>query len=262
MQILIFLLLGLILGSFTNVFVDRSHAKKDFLHGRSVCDHCGRQLTVVDLVPVISWLLLLGRCRRCRKRISIQYPLVELAGGAVFAASYHFWPRELTGGYEQVYFGLWLISVVLLVALALYDLKWMILPDRFNYPLLLLGLLAASVLVQMEGIETLKQSAQGFVLAWSFFAGLYYVSRGRWLGGGDVKLAAAIGLWLGFPNVLAGILLGFYAATAIVLPLLIVGVLKRRQPVPFGPFLILGFIVTQLAGDRLVDWYLGLFSLV
>lgn len=261
MQTIVFLLLGLILGSFINVLVDRTHAEKDFLRGRSVCDHCGRQLNAIDLVPVISWLMLLGRCRRCRKPISVQYPLVELATGAIFAASYHFWPRELVGGYETAYFGLWLVSGVVLLALALYDLKWMILPDRFNYPLLLLGLLATVVLVQMEGIYALKESAQGFILAWSFFAVLYYASRGRWLGGGDVKLAMVIGLWLGFPNVLAGILLGFYAATAIVLPLLIMRVLKRRQPVPFGPFLILGLIFTQLAGDSLVDWYLELFAL-
>ena len=261
MIILFFSLLGLILGSFINVLVDRSHAKKDWLHGRSVCDHCGRTLQVIDLIPVLSWLMLGGRCRTCKGRLSSQYPLVELSSGFLFALSYSFWSYQLANSYEQAYFGLWLVALVLLIAMAVYDLKWMLLPDRFNYPLLLISVLSVAVLTQIGGVDALKDQTAGLLVAWGLFASLYYLSRGRWLGGGDVKLAASLGLWLGFPKVLAGLLVAFYSATLVVLPLMVLGVVKRKQPVPFGPFLILGMIAGQVYGQALIDWYLGWFIL-
>jgi len=247
-------LLGLIFGSFINALVWRTKTKKSIMHGRSMCVHCHHELSWADLIPVLSWLFLRGRCRYCHGPISIQYPLVELATGGLFILSYLAWPRELVGPYEAVYFGLWLIASILLVAMAVYDLKWMQLPDKFNWPFVLSGLMGVAVLSQID-ISSVADYLIGLAAAWAFFAGLYFMSKGRWLGGGDVKFALGLGLWLGWPKVVVGLMLAFYSASAVILPLLLLGVLSRRQPVPFGPFLIIGTIFGLLYGQMLIDWY-------
>src|SRR3989344_8576881 len=124
--------LGLILGSFVNALVWRTYKKKAILKGRSQCVHCGHQLAPADLVPVLSWLVLGSRCRYCKKNISVQYPLVELGTAAVFAMSYVLWPVDLVGG-QWVLFTTWLAVSVGLLALAVYDLRFMLLPNKILY---------------------------------------------------------------------------------------------------------------------------------
>lgn len=253
-------LLGLIFGSFINALVWRTKTKKSIMRGRSMCVHCRHELAGADLIPVFSWLFLRGRCRYCQKSISIQYPVVELASGGLFVLSYLAWPRELAGPYEAAYFGLWLAALILLVAMAVYDLKWMQLPDKFNWPFVLSGLLGVAILSQINPASA-ADHLLGAGAAWAFFAGLYFISRGRWLGGGDVKFALGLGLWLGWPRVAVGLMLAFYSASAVILPLLLLRVIKRRQPVPFGPFLIVGTIGGLLYGQTLIDWYQQTFIL-
>jgi prepilin signal peptidase PulO-like enzyme (type II secretory pathway) len=141
-----------------------------------------------------------------------------------------------------------------MIAMAVYDLRWMELPDKFNWPFVLSGVLSMAVLAQID-----PASANSHLLAaaagWSFFALMYYGSGGKWLGGGDVKFALGMGAWLGLSLVLTGLALSFYVASFVMIPLLILKVVKRRQPVPFGPFLIAGTIIAMLYGQNLIDWY-------
>lgn len=260
-MIFIFAGLGLILGSFINALVWRTKEKESIVHGRSMCPHCRHELSSLDLIPVASWLLLGGRCRYCRKPISFQYPLVELATAGVFALSFAAWPRVLGSSFEYVYFGLWLIALVLLVAMAVYDTKWLTLPDKFNWPFLLSAVLSVAVLVQID-VNLLNQHLLGAGLAWAFFALIYYGSKGQWLGGGDVKLSLGVGLWLGWPIVLTGVMLAFYGASLVIIPLLLFKFIKRKQPVAFGPFLIAGAISGMLYGPDLINWYQQTFLLI
>lgn len=257
MQIYIFFILGLALGSFINALTWRIRAGWDMIKDRSRCVHCKHTLEWYDLLPVISWIVLRARCRYCKKPISAQYPLVEIGFGLFLAGSYHFWPSNLITHYDYAYFGLWIIAGVILTTLLIYDLRWMLLPDKLVYPLALISLLALSIVAQTNFNELSNHILAGF-LAWVFFYILYIVSKGRWIGGGDIKLAPALGLWLTPTGVLTWLMLAFYSATLVVLPLLIFRAITRKQPVPFGPFLILGFVVAFIWGTDIKDWYLNL----
>jgi len=253
--------LGLILGSFVNALVWRTHKKKGILKGRSQCVHCGHQLAAADLVPVLSWLTLRGHCRYCKKPISVQYPLVELSAAAVFALSYVLWPVDLAGG-QWVLFATWLAISVGLLALAVYDLRFMLLPNKILYWTAVVA--ATGRLVYILGFEPDKLDA---VVTWALSvavaAGLfwliYLVSVGKAIGFGDVRLGLISGTVLADP--LLSLLMIFGASvlgTFFVLPGL---VSKRRSiisKVPYGPFLIASTFIVLLFGERLSDWYQSL----
>lgn len=254
MLIILLAILGLIFGSFINALVWRLHEKRSIVNGRSMCVHCHHQLAWFDLIPVISWLSLGGQCRYCKKVISWQYPLVELTTSALFALSFLSWPRVLDGPYEQAYFELWLITLVILITLAVYDLRWLSLPDKLNWPFVLTGVLSM-VILSVISSTSVTEHLSAVIIAWGFFALLYYGSKGKWLGGGDVKYALGMGAWLGYPQVIVGLLMAFYSASLVIIPLLLFKIVHRKQPIPFGPFLILGTIIAMLYGQDLVDWY-------
>lgn len=260
MTIAILVVLGLIFGSFVNAFVWRLREGKDFVSGRSQCVECGHELAPRDLFPVFSWIALKGRCRYCGKPISYQYPLVELITAGLFLASLVWWPWILGPGLSWVIFGLWLLALVGLVALAVYDLRWMELPDKIVFPLTWLAVIVRILLaISDNSPDVLRDGLWGFLLAFSFFASLFYISKGRWIGGGDVKYAAFMGVILGLSKTVVALVLAFNVAAIVILPLLISKVITRKQPVPFGPFLILSTIVALLFGAQLIDWYSSAF---
>ena len=259
MEIVVLLFLGLAFGSFINALVWRLREGMSVARGRSMCVHCRHTLSWYDLIPVFSWIALGGKCRYCQRRISFQYPLVELATAAGWVASYTYWPRELAGGHEWVYFGLWLMAMILMVALTVYDIRWMELPDKLVWPFVLSGVLSIAVLAGQEGGGWVAGHLAGMAMVWTFFAIIYYGSKGRWIGGGDVKFGLGMGAWLGGSLSVVGVLAAFYSASLVILPLLLLRVIKRRQPVPFGPFLILGTIIAMLWGQQLIEWYKDVF---
>jgi prepilin signal peptidase PulO-like enzyme (type II secretory pathway) len=255
-MLLVLLLLGLIFGSFVNAFVWRLHNKKNFITGRSECVNCHHQLAGKDLVPVFSWLLLKGRCRYCQKQISWQYPVVELITGLLFMASYQWWPWCLESGLGKFILGFWLIILVFLVALVVYDLRWMLLPDKIVFPLIWLAVIYRVLLaVEQNSPAILQDGVWGLVLAFGFFGSLFYVSKGKWIGGGDVKFSIFLGLLLGLSKSLLAIMLAFNLGALVVLPLLMARLITKKQPIPFGPFLIAGTIISQLFGNQIIDWY-------
>jgi leader peptidase (prepilin peptidase)/N-methyltransferase len=263
MIIAVLAILGLCLGSFVNALVWRLHEQSkgkkglSITRGRSMCPHCRHELAPADLIPVLSWLSLGGKCRYCRKPISVQYPLVELVTAGLFAASYLWWPQP-PRGWQTVNFGLWLAVLAGLVALTVYDLRWKLLPDRIIYPLS--GLAGAMALISVATSDRPFTALLNVIAAVAVGGGLFYalfqLSNGKWIGGGDVKLGWLLGLIVGTP---ARSLLFIFAASLggslVSLPLLAGGKLKRDSVVPFGPFLILGAVVTQLFGADILHWY-------
>ncbi|RWZ79525.1 MAG: prepilin peptidase [Candidatus Chaera renei] len=253
---------GLIFGSFANAAIWRIKHGGDLIFGRSQCPRCRHRLAWYDLIPVISWLMLLGRCRYCRKPISWQYPAVELAVAAYFVASYLFWPYALIGPVAWAVFGLWLLFGPLLAILFVYDLRWYLLPDKIMLPLIVLAaisfVLRGGVLSSSFSLSAFAASlAAALAVVGGLYWALYLFSRGRWVGLGDVKLGVFIGLALGWQGALVALMLANLAGFLIVLPGLALRKLNMTSRVPFGPFLIAGFVAAGLFGEWLIDWYLN-----
>ena len=256
MIVLILFVFGLIFGSFVNAYVWRFKKRKNWVSERSICPNCKHVLRAKDLVPVLSWLSLRGKCRYCKKPISAQYPAVELLTALLFALSYAFWPYPLTL-LGWLAFISWLGCLVVFMALLVYDLKWKLLPNKMVLPLTIL----ASILVTLLAI--LNSSWLG--LFWSVVSGLVFFaifwvlfqfSDGRWIGGGDVKMSYALGLIAGsIINVFLLIFLASVIGTFLVLPLLVSKKLNTRSKIPFGPLLIIATIIVFLFGSQMIDWY-------
>jgi leader peptidase (prepilin peptidase)/N-methyltransferase len=261
---------GAVVGSFLNVVIHRLPAGESIAFPGSHCPRCGSPIRARDNVPVLGWLALGGRCRDCRERIDPRYPLVELANALLWAAL-------------ALRFGLTVELFVFapfcsaLVAVTLIDVDHWIIPDRITLPGIVIGL-AASFFVHPRGNllvdllhERLGLSRLPGPLAtpafWDSLAalllggGLFYLvavlSRGG-MGGGDIKLTAMMGAFLGLRDVGVAVFTGLVAGSLIGVGLMIAGRKTRKDMIPFGPFLALGGVVAVFWGDRLVDWYLRL----
>jgi leader peptidase (prepilin peptidase)/N-methyltransferase len=273
MIIVVLVVLGLCFGSFVNALVWRLHEQAAEAHkkgpdkqyqrqlsigrGRSMCPHCKHELGVMDLLPLASWLSLKGKCRYCGRAISPQYPLVELATACLFVASYLWWPETLQGAQIAV-FVLWLPFLTGLVALAVYDLRWLLLPNRLMHPLGVLA--AAQAVIIIASSDKPLVAFSNTVLALAIGGGIFYVlfqvSGGKWIGGGDVKLGWLLGLIAATPaRSLLFIFLAAIGGSLVSLPLVATGRLKRTSTIPFGPFLIAGLIVVRLFGAGILHWY-------
>lgn len=226
--------------------------------GRSQCVHCGHELVAKDLVPVFSWLFLRGRCRYCQKSISVQYPLVELTMAAVFALSYAWWPQYLSGG-QWPLFITWLATSVGLLALAVYDIRWMLLPNKILYPTFLVALagrLGYILFYSSDVAHSFWLLALSLLVTSGIFGLIYVASAGRAIGFGDVRLGLISGTVLADP--LQGLLMIFVASvlgTVFVLPALVKGQKSFTSRVPYGPFLILATFIVLLFGPDLINWY-------
>lgn len=264
----VLVVLGLCFGSFVNALVWRVHqqnlprkqragtdAELSIAKGRSMCPHCKHTLAWYDLLPVISWVSLGGKCRYCKKRIGVQYPLVELATAGLFIALYVFWPYELSTINHQLSFSLWLAAIVGFMALTVYDLRWMLLPNRIVLPVAILAALEASIRIAAAEIS-LFGLVGSVVIASGLFYVLFQVSDGKWIGGGDVKLGLALGLVLGTPA-LAFMMLFFASIIGLIMSAVeFIGRKgKSSRVIPFGPCLILATIIVKLFGTGILDWY-------
>lgn len=272
----VLLVLGLCLGSFVNALVWRLHeqavvaTKKNpdkkyleqlsIMHGRSICPYCKHVLVPKDLIPVVSWVLLLGKCRYCRHKIE-DTPFTELALPILYEASYIFWPMTLRGvGLWEFVF--WLVFLPFLLALAVYDLRWKLLPDKIVFPLVIIAVIQVlGEVILGAGWVTLFNALVGMLVISGIFYLIFQISRGSWIGGGDVKLGLVLGLLSG--GFIDSFLLLFIAALAgsiVSIPILVqVGAQARlKVQIPFGPFLILGLIVVTLFGSEVANWYSGL----
>jgi len=239
---------GLIAGSFVTVVAHRVPRGESIVGPRSRCPACGAQIAAYDNVPVLSWALLGGRARCCGAAISPRYPLTELGLGVLYVATVLvLWddPAEVAIG---------LVFVTMLVAITLTDLEQRIIPNK----VLLVAAVAAVAIAAIGDPSSLPERAIAAAAAGGllFAAALAYP---RGMGLGDVKLAATMGLFLG-RNVAPAILVALLAGSVVGLAMIARhGAAARKRAIPFGPFLALGGVVGLLAGDQLVNWYLGAF---
>jgi prepilin signal peptidase PulO-like enzyme (type II secretory pathway) len=226
---------------------------------RSRCLHCSYQLKWYDLIPIISWVGLRGRCRKCRKSIGYLEPTIEIAVAAFFVISFTFWPQLISSPVEIIAFILWLVAGVLLAILFTYDLKWFLLPDMVNFSFIGLGAInSILVLVNSKDIgESLINIAVSIMILSGIYWLLYIISKGRWIGFGDIKLGLGLALFLAdWKLAFLGLFIANLIGCLIVIPPMLLGKLKRDSQIQFGPLLILGFIIAKLAGDYLVSMYI------
>jgi leader peptidase (prepilin peptidase) / N-methyltransferase len=243
MEIAFAAVLGAIIGSFLNVVVWRLPRGESLATPPSQCPSCGERIAPYDNVPVVSWLLLRGRCRHCGARISPRYPLIELLTAAAFAGV------VAVRGFDEGLV-LELPFVAGLIALAGIDYDHKLLPNRIVYPMAAYGLLATLIVDRDDLVEHLIAGAGAFLFL--FLAVLAYP---RGMGMGDVKLGGAMGLYLGL-SILPALLTAFLSGTIVGLVIIArEGADARKKAVPFGVFLALGGIVGVLAGPELIELY-------
>lgn len=235
--------LGLVTGSFANSVIYRLPREQSIILPNSFCPHCQQSLHFYDLIPIISYINLRGKCRRCKRNISIEYPLVEALMACLFTAVYLRW------GLTVFTVGGWLLALFTVCG-ALIDVKWGVIPDRITYPAIIAGLVLA-------------YPAVGIASAWGgglFFAGILWLTAfccPGGMGGGDIKMALAIGLLAGFAGAAIAFLTAVILGALYGLILIITGRANGKTPVKFGPFLALGAFIGYNYSAQLIDIYCG-----
>jgi len=259
-------LAGLCLGSFANVLVDRGQKNKS-LNGRSQCDFCRYKLRWFDNIPVLSWIFLGGKCRKCGKKLSVQYPIVEFLMGFLFFLS------ALQGGMAEPFWGtaelaktgFFLFFSFLFLAIALWDWKYMLIPDG------LVWLGVGGAILKIVSLGFLEKNC--FFLGWDcvfpgaflgaflvsgFFFLLFQFSSGRWIGGGDAKLGILIGLLAGWRGAYWLLMIAYLLGALVAVGLLLSGKKKMNSRLPFGPFLLFASFMLLLWQEEISD-LVGLF---
>ena len=230
------------------------------LKDRSSCLHCGYELKWYDLIPVVSWLSLGGKCRSCKHPIGKFELVIELGMVAFFVGSYAFWPGGITNGLELAHFVLWLVAGVAMAILFAYDAKWFLLPDGVVIALAVVGLAIVGVsAAETQDVAATLLAALGSVgVLGGLYALLFAVSKGKWVGFGDVKLGAALGLVLvDWQLALVALFLANFIGCLIVIPLLASKKLARNAHVPFGPMLIGGTVLAWFIGWPILEAYIA-----
>ena len=273
---LILFLLGLAVGSFLNVVVYREvneiekeiESKKNWparikswlpawVWGRSTCDHCHQQLAWYDNIPLLSYVLLGGKCRVCHKPITLQYPLVELLTGLEFVWLYWLLSKftffgRVEGFYSLSLLGYWLVIFSVSLVITIIDLRTQIIPDAVLLPAIGMALVRLFFTHQWQFLISA-------LVVGLFFLSLYVVTKGKGIGLGDVKLGFLIGLVLGWwQRVLVAIFLAFLTGAMVGVIVVILKKKTLKSTIPFGPFLLLGMWLAKLWGDLIWGWYWGM----
>ncbi|WP_411333518.1 prepilin peptidase [Metabacillus indicus] len=238
---------GLLLGSFYNVVGLRVPMKQSIVAPRSACPGCGHTLTAGELIPVVSYVLQGGKCKKCKARISPLYPFVEGMTALLFAAA-----ALLLGWTGELAVALTLISLFMIIFVS--DVKYMVIPDKV---LLFFGglLVFERILIPLSPWwDPLAGAAAGFSLLYA----IAFVTRGKGMGGGDIKLFAVLGLALGWKLVLLAFFLSCLAGSLAGGIAMLLGKAKRKEPMPFGPSIMAGTLAAYFFGEPLIDWYIRL----
>ncbi len=251
MLVLIAFVTGAVLGSFLNVCIRRVPAGESVVYPPSHCPGCGARIRSRDNVPHVSYALLRGRCRSCRAAISLRYPLVEALTGVVFVILLSRFGLSSAFVINAAFFAA-------LIVVSFIDLDHQIIPDVISLPGIAIGL-ALSVCGQGP---RLVDSLVGVLIGGGILYGVavgYHALTGReGMGGGDIKLLAMIGAFLGWQGVLVTLIVGSFAGAAVGSALIVIQKTGARVPIPFGPFLALGAVCALLFGDQVIAWYLSL----
>jgi len=281
-------LFGLVAGSFLNAIIYRLFLQEELysdsngrrkqgitvFKGRSFCPSCKHGLAWFDLIPLLSFALLKGQCRYCKRKISWQYPLVELVTGALFLLIFNY-QFSIFNEFSILQFLklIYLLTVTSsLIVIFVYDLKHYIIPDTplflaigmtIGYTLFVWVIenwdLIRNLELGIRNLEPLLNPAGAGILASAFFFAIYAFSKGTWMGFGDAKLALLMGLVLGFPGIIVAIFFAFVVGALLSLFLIFFKKKQWKSQVPFGPFLVLGTFLALFFGAPIVNWYLSMF---
>jgi prepilin signal peptidase PulO-like enzyme (type II secretory pathway) len=264
MYIAIIFTFGLIIGSFLNALIWRLHSGES-MNDRSRCTRCHQVIAWHDNIPVISYLLLRGKCRKCGEGISVQYPLVELVTAILFVIVSNNFQFSIFNfqGWNSLILMLrsWFIISVMIVVF-IYDLRWYLILDKVTMPasmiLFSLWLFENWQVGNLLKIENWSLIITATVVGSGFFGLQYILSKGRWIGLGDVKLGLVMGLALGWPNIIGGIFLAYMLGAVIGVGLILGGKKELGSKVPFGTFLSVATVIMLLWGGPIVNWYLNM----
>lgn len=250
--LLIFFLLGLSFGSFLNALVWRTWQNIKIVHGRSMCPACHRQLACWENIPLISFIILGGKCRVCKNNISLQYPIVELIMGVVFVIIALVRENTITFITPELVRD-WALALNL-AFIFLYDLNYGEIIDSSTIPTSLLLFFFSWSL----GWQTWQSMVVGVVVGAGVFLFQFLVSKGKWVGGGDIRLALLMGVILGWPNIILALMLAYVLGA--IFSLILVALKKKdlKSETPFGTYLTVATFVAMLWGERIVSWYLSL----
>ncbi len=237
---------GVIIGSFLNVLIYRLPLKENIATERSHCMKCGNKIKWYDLVPLVSYIILRGKCRHCKEKISVQYPLVELANGIGYVWIFY------TNGINANSILFCLCASALLV-LSVIDWRTYEIPFSINVFIFVLGI--ARIVLNLDMMADLVIGM--FIVSIPLLI-LFYATKGRGIGGGDVKLMAAAGLLIGAKEIVLALVLGCIIGSIIHIALM--KICNKENVLAFGPYLSLGIVIAILYGEKLINWYMGFYS--
>ncbi|XUW99508.1 MAG: prepilin peptidase [Dehalogenimonas sp.] len=248
----IFALFGAVIGSFLNVLCDRLPQEQSVVAPPSRCPGCGRRLTPLDMVPVVSWLVLRGRCRTCGETIPQRVFWVELITALAFAGLYLYF------GFSAV---LWLslIYAAFTIVIFVIDMEHQLILNNILIAASIVAVAASLLHSQIDLSPDLLHAVIGGAVGFAIFLVVYVVSRGG-MGEGDVKLGAFAGLVTGWPNIIGAVIMSWLLGGLVAIGLLLFRRKGRKEAIPFGPFLALTTFITFLWGNQIIDWYLGIFA--
>jgi len=250
MNYLILLVVGLMLGSLGSVIIHRLyHNEKGLVMGRSKCPKCQKVLAPRDLIPVLSYIFNAGKCRNCKKKISKHYALLELCMAGMFLLT-----ANLVGFENWINLTFHLFIVFIFVVVSFYDGLFKEIPDEIVLPTIVI----AFIYQWAAGASTPSSLLLGFFVPVLFFGSLFFMSRGQWLGGGDIRIGGLMGAILGWPTVLMGLFLGYLLGATFSVVGLIGKIIHRKSQIPFAPFLLAGTYIAMFWNQEIMDWYLGL----
>ncbi len=249
--IAIFTVLGAVIASFLNVCIDRLPARQSIISPPSHCPFCRHRLAVKDLVPILSYLALRGRCRYCRAAIPRRILWLEIANAALFGYLYSQYGASAELAVIASYCCLFIVIMVI-------DLEQGLIPNRIVYPAMIAAVIVSVFLPGLAVVPGIKYAAIGGGIGFGLALLVAVLSRGG-MGFGDVKMAALMGLVIGYPMIFFTLILSAIIGGVVALVLLITKKKKRREGIPFGPILSIATIVTLLWGGSILNWYLGLF---
>jgi leader peptidase (prepilin peptidase)/N-methyltransferase len=260
----LFTIAGIVIGSFLNVCIDRLPLRKSLIHPASYCDSCGHRLSVIDLIPIFSYLWLRGRCRYCHARISRRIPLVELLGGVLFFLA--FWRFGLS-----IQFGITAFWCSVFLVIIFIDWEHQLILDRITLPVAIVALIIlalasifpdshilGNLLLWPEDKPAILSGVIAGTIGLVFFLIVFLINP-RGMGIGDIKLAGVIGLVTGLPLVMVALLIGIFIGGLVAIVLLVLRRKGRKDVIAYGTFLAIGPIVTLLWGVEIFHWYQSLF---
>ena len=254
----LFFVFGTIVGSFLNVVVLRLKKNKSVVKIPSHCPYCRRKLRWFELIPVVSFFIQRGKCRRCQKKISWQYPIVEFFTGLIFLLiAAHFFDFSFYGIVNILYL---LVVSCFLIIIFVYDFKYYLVSDKIVYPAIFLVLFYDVYLALITNqFSIFFSSILGAISMGGFFLFWVLISRGKWMGVGDIKIGILLGLFFGVYQMFTTLFLTFFVGAIVSLVLMILKKKKLKSEIPLGPFLTGAAFVTLFWGNYLLDWYLNMF---